>query len=96
MLYCININKTCSYKTERKVKTEMLAEILKEYIKEKGIKQSFIAEKIEMSPQILGQLLNGQRKIEVSEYFRICNAIEMDPIECAERAGIYKVNQVTA
>ena len=75
---------------------EMLAVILKEYIKEKGIKQSFIAEKIEMSPQVLGQLLNGQRKIEVSEYFRICNAIEMDPIECAERAGIYKVQQVTA
>lgn len=74
----------------------MLAEILKEYIKEKGIKQSFIAEKIEMSPQVLGQLLNGQRKIEVSEYFKICNVIEMDPIECAERAGIYNIQDVIA
>ena len=53
----------------------MLGNTLKECKKEKGIKQGFVAEKIGVSPQIMGQLLNGQRKIEVSEYFRICEAI---------------------
>ncbi len=72
------------------MKQGMLGSTLKECMKEKGIKQSFVAERIGVSPQVLGQLLNEQRKIEVSEYFKICNAIEMDPLECAEKAGIYK------
>lgn len=69
----------------------MLGNTLKECMKEKGIKQGFVAEKIGVSPQIMGQLLNGQRKIEVSEYFRICEAIDVDPIECAVKEGIFKV-----
>ena len=43
----------------------MIGAYLKAYMKEKGIKQSFIAEKINLSPQILGAMLNGQRKIGV-------------------------------
>ena len=74
----------------------MIGAYLKAYMKEKGIKQSFIAEKINLSPQILGAMLNGQRKIEVSEYFRICEAIDVDPIECAVKEGIFKVQQATA
>ncbi|WP_419094299.1 helix-turn-helix domain-containing protein [[Ruminococcus] torques] len=74
----------------------MLGNTLKECMKEKGIKQGFVAEKIGVSPQIMGQLLNGQRKIEVSEYFRICEAIDVDPIECAVKEGIFKVQQATA
>ena len=74
----------------------MLGNTLKECMKEKGIKQGFVAEKIGVSPQIMGQLLNGQRKIEVTEFYAICSAMEADPTELAIGAGIYKVQQATA
>lgn len=68
----------------------MIGNALKDYMKENGIKQVFVSEKTGMSPQVLGQLLNGQRKIEVSEFFKICEAIGLDPLECARKEGIYK------
>lgn len=75
---------------------EMVGAYLKLYMKEKGIKQSYVAEKVNLSPQILGAVLKGQRKLEVSEYYSICAAMGADPTQIAIGAGIYKVNQVTA
>lgn len=74
----------------------MVGAYLKAYMKEKGIKQSFVAEKINLSPQILSAMLNGQRKIEVKEYYAICSAMEANPTEIAIGAGIYNVHQTTA
>lgn len=68
----------------------MLGSALKDYMKDNGIKQVFVSEKTGMSPQILGQLLNGQRKIEVSEFFKICEAIGLDPLDFAMKQGLYK------
>lgn len=68
----------------------MLGSTLKEYMHDNGIKQVFVSEKTGMSPQTLGQILNEQRKIEVSEFFKICEAVGIDPLECAEIEGIYK------
>ena len=73
----------------------MIGAYIKEYMKDKGIKQSFVAEKINLSPQILGAMLNGQRKIEVAEFYAICSAMEADPTEIAVGAGIYR-QQATA
>lgn len=74
----------------------MVGTYLKAYMKENGIKQSFIAEKVNLSPQILGAMLNEQRKIEVTEFYSICAAIGADPTQMAINAGIYKVQQATA
>lgn len=79
----------------QKGSVKMIGAYLKAYMKEKGIKQSFIAEKINLSPQILGAMLNGQRKIEVTEFYAICSAMEADPTKLAISAGIYKVQQAT-
>lgn len=68
----------------------MIGAYIKAYMKDKGIKQSFVAEKINLSPQILGAMLNGQRKIEVAEFYAICSAMEADPTEIAVGAGIYR------
>ena len=38
----------------------MVGIYLKSYMREKGIKQSYIAEKVNLSPQILGAVLKGQ------------------------------------
>ena len=48
---------------------------IKEYLQEKGIKQSFVAEKTGIPRPILSMILNDQRRIEVNEYMRICDAI---------------------
>ena len=66
-----------------------MGEYIKGYMKEKGIKQMHVAEKIGVSPQVLGTMLNGARKIEVSEYFKICEAMKAEPLEIAFGAGIY-------
>lgn len=36
----------------------MLGTLIKEYMKENGIKQSYVADKMGTSPQILGTILN--------------------------------------
>lgn len=68
----------------------MVGALVKQYMKENGIKQSHVAEKIGMSPQVLGQILNENRKIEVTEYCNLCMAIGVDISELAIKAGIYK------
>lgn len=71
----------------------MMGKMIKTYMDEKGIKQVFVAEKTGIRPQILGVLLKGERKIEVKEYFAICMAIGLDPVEFAIKAGIYMKNE---
>ena len=68
----------------------MLGNTLKEHMRERGIKQVFVAEKAGISPQVLGTILNEQRKIEAAEFFKICEAAAADPIEIAKRACIYQ------
>lgn len=68
----------------------MLGALAKEYMRQNGIKQSYVAEKMGISPQILGQILNGNRKIEAKEFFDLCEAIGVDAAEFAQSAGIYR------
>ena len=92
----MQIYRNAVHSKAQKGSVKMIGAYLKAYMKEKGIRQSFIAEKINLSPQILGAMLNGQRKIEVTEFYAICSAMEADPTELAIGAGIYKVQQATA
>ena len=50
---------------------------VKQYLDEKGIKYSFLSEKIGIPMNVLSPLLNGKRKMSVEEYFLICNALEL-------------------
>lgn len=72
----MQIYRNAVHSKAQKGSVKMIGAYLKAYMKEKGIKQSFIAEKINLSPQILGAMLNGQRKIEVTEFYAICSAME--------------------
>lgn len=74
----------------------MLGALAKEYMQNNGIKQSYVAEKIGMSPQVLGQILNEKRKIEATEFFNMCEAMGVDAAEFAKAAGIYKRQQAAA
>lgn len=72
----------------------MLGALAKEYMRSNGIKQSYVAEKMGMPPQVLGQILNEKRKIEASEFFSMCEAMGVDAAEFAQTAGIYKTKEI--
>lgn len=74
----------------------MVGALAKQYMKENGIKQSYVAEKMGMPPQVLGQILNENRKIEVTEYCELCMALGIDISELAIKAGIYKAKEQEA
>jgi DNA-binding helix-turn-helix protein len=47
------------------------------YIDEKGIKQNFLAKKTDLSCDAMSNMLNGKRKLEVDEYAKICEALNV-------------------
>lgn len=67
----------------------MLNERIKRYIDEKGIKYSRISEKTGIPMNILSPMLNGKRRIETTEYFRICDAlgVALDEFKETEKKG---------
>jgi transcriptional regulator with XRE-family HTH domain len=56
----------------------MVGQRIKAYLTENGIKQSFLSEKTDISAQTLAAILSGTRKLEVMEYYRICQALKVD------------------
>ena len=49
------------------------------YIEENGIKQSYIAEKLGISPDLFSKTLLGQRRMPATEFFEICFILNVDP-----------------
>lgn len=88
-MYITNINNTLIYE-QRKETDEMLGSTLKTYMKKRGIKQTYVASVTKIPPQVLGQILNENRKLEASEYFKICSAVNADPVRLAEESGIWE------
>lgn len=52
-----------------------LGAAIKEYINEHGLKQKTIAEKSGFTVQTFNAVMNGQRKLEATEYFKVCDAL---------------------
>lgn len=53
---------------------------INQYLESKGIKQSFVAEKTKIKPNILSLILRGKRPCRAEEYISICRAINV-PLE---------------
>ena len=56
----------------------MVGQRIKAYLEENGIKQSFLSEKTGIPGPVLSLMLSGQRKIAVTEYYEICQALKID------------------
>lgn len=56
----------------------MVGKRIKAYLAEHGIMQKFLVEKADIPSSSLTQMLSGNRKIEVTEYYRICKALKVD------------------
>lgn len=55
----------------------MCAEKIKSYLLDNGISQKFLSNKTKIATTTLNAILNGKRKLLASEYFLICNALEL-------------------
>ena len=54
---------------------------LNNLLKQKGLKQTFVAEKANISPNILSKILGGKRKITGQELVLISEVLAVDPRE---------------
>lgn len=54
---------------------ELAEKLISEYLTDKGIKQSHIAELIGMSEPTLSMTLKGKRKMTLEEYSLICGVL---------------------
>lgn len=55
----------------------MLGQRIKKYLTDKGIKHSFLADKTGYPNSTISDMLNGVRRIETTEYFKICKALDV-------------------
>ena len=53
----------------------------KKLIKEKGIKQRYLAQKMGISERKLSDILNGRKKIDIEIILLFCNALKIEPNE---------------
>ena len=57
---------------------------LKSMIRDRGYIQAVIANKANMSPCKLSQVINHERRLEANEMFALCEAMNVTPMELAE------------
>lgn len=55
----------------------MVREKIAKYLKEKGIKQDYVAKQAGLSSNAFSALVNGKRNLDVEEYIKICTALEV-------------------
>lgn len=55
----------------------MIAAAIARYVKENGIKQSFLCEQTGLTKHCISTALNGKRKLSVDEYEKICSALNV-------------------
>ena len=63
----------------------MAGKDIKSYLKENGIKQNFVAQKIGIPTTTLNSMLLEKQKLPVDTYFRICNVLGESPLRFAPR-----------
>lgn len=51
-----------------------------EYLEENGIKQSFVAEKVGITPSRMSEIVNKQNRIDCVLYYKICKVLNV-PLE---------------
>lgn len=56
----------------------MICDVIKDYLNRNKIQQTWLANKIKMSKQLLNNKLTGDTRISIEEYVDICDALEVD------------------
>ena len=63
----------------------MLGALIKNYLDERGIKYSFVANEAGISNNVFSAMLSGKRKIVAEEFIRICFVMDIDTSYFAEK-----------
>ena len=58
----------------------MVGARIKDYLTQKGIKQTFLAEKTGLTNSVISDICVRGRKVDAVEYYKICKALEL-PLE---------------
>lgn len=58
---------------------------ISDYIKSRGIRQNFLAQKLGLDDAKASAMLNGKRKLTASEFLTFCEAFDVDPKAFYER-----------
>lgn len=53
----------------------MIGALIKEYLIDHGIKQSFIAQQTGLTDQMVSDICNRDRKVDAMENYKICKAL---------------------
>ena len=55
----------------------MVGLAIKEYLEKNGIKQSFVADKVGISPSQMSEICNKGRSIDCVTYYKICSTLNV-------------------
>ena len=55
----------------------MVGKAIGEYLKEKGIKQTYLAEKIGVTPSVMSDICNKSKRIDCLVYYKICTVLDV-------------------
>lgn len=55
----------------------MIGAAIKEYLEQNGIKQSFVASKVGITPAQMSEICNKGRTIDCVLYYKICSALNV-------------------
>lgn len=64
----------------------MVGKRIKDYLTEKGIKQSFVADKVGIPNSQMSNILNNGRSIDCVLYYKICTALDV-PLDTFLKEG---------
>lgn len=65
--------------SNREVMELTVVQKIKAYIMENGIKQVWLAEKSGIDFKLLNETLNGRRRLQLDEFERICEVLNVPP-----------------
>jgi DNA-binding Xre family transcriptional regulator len=65
----------------------LLAESINKYLKDRGIKQSWLAEKVGLPVTTLNGIINGKVQMKADLFIQICQALEVQPETFSEKLG---------
>lgn len=53
--------------------------LMDEIVKEKGLKQTYLAERVGMTPDAVSKILRGERKLTAEEFLVFCDVLDVNP-----------------
>lgn len=57
----------------------MVAKSIGEYLKENGIKQSWLADRLDVPPTTLNGIINGRAEMKADMFISICRILNVPP-----------------